>query len=171
MNTKLKIDNTLKQSGFNGFDHNARCYRCRKFYSRCNGMSSKSNAPCKRYVQENDTEKIKYTLGKEAMYKMGKLYDGKKCGVILVACKLSADDEISKVLGYKKMYVNTFEETMCESKKLEELGSLHMKMIYYISSDGKELALNQGRNELLFVKTDRDVTEDFKKVGLDVLSI
>lgn len=169
MDAKLKIGDNLKQSGFYGFDHNTRCYRCRKFYGRCNGMSGKLNVPCKRFIKENDTEKIKYTLGKEAMYKMGKLYDGKKCGVIVIAGKVE-DEGVVAVYDYKKVYTDTFEGVMDATQKLR-LNNPLSNMIFYLSSDGKELALNQGRNEMLFVKSDRDVTKKFQRVGLDVLSI
>ena len=164
-----EANKVLKNAGFGGFRHNPLCYNCKKFNSTCDGMSGKSNAPCVKFVQERNIEKAKYALAKDMMYQSGNLYDGKKNGVLLVACELYKDN-ITKVFGYKKLYVNTFEEAVKDTNELKALNP-YAEMLYYISSDGKELDIHQGMDEILFTKSDRDITEKFKKIGLDITKL
>lgn len=108
-----------KGLGFEGFTYNNFCYGCHKFYGRCDGIKEKTNFPCVKYVPEKDMDKVKYTVAKDMMYQMGRLYDGKKHGVLVMSLVLSeSSKKVERVVDYKVIHENTFDEEEAELVRL-----------------------------------------------------
>lgn len=161
----------LKGQGFDGLTYNNFCYGCRKFYGRCDGIKGKTNFPCVKYVPEKDMDKVKYEMAKDMMYQMDKLYDGGKHGVLVMSLVLSEiDKKVQKVIDYKVVHESTFDKVIKYTNKLEK-DYKHWCMCVLLSMDGKELETHPGRNEILLKKTDKDYSEDFKRIGFDLTKI
>lgn len=161
----------LKGQGFHGLTYNNFCYGCRKFYGRCDGIKDKSNFPCVNYVPEKDMDKVKYEMAKDMMYQMDKLYDGKKHGVLVMSLVLSeGSKKVKRVVDYKVIHESTFDKAIICTNELKK-DYKHWCMCVLLSMDGKELETHPGRNEILLKKTDKDYSEDFKRIGFDLSEI
>lgn len=160
-----------KGLGFEGFTYNNFCYGCHKFYGRCDGIKEKTNFPCVKYVPEKDMDKVKYTVAKDMMYQMGRLYDGKKHGVLVMSLVLSeSSKKVERVVDYKVIHENTFDKAIICTNQLKRDYTSHC-ICTLLSMDGKELEVRPGRNELLLKKTDKDYSEDLKRIGFDLSKI
>lgn len=172
MYTKKEIEafKELEKMGFCGFTYNSLCYKCKKFYSGCNGIKGKSNFPCVKFVPEKNMEKVKYELAKDIIYQIGVLYDGKKHGIVLVSCTASDDNVINSVLAYKKVYEGTYEKVFDEIMKMKVDNTRHC-VCCVLTSEGIALETCKGIHETLFKTVDKDYSECLMKLGLDISKI
>ena len=126
-----------KGLGFEGFTYNNFCYGCHKFYGRCDGIKEKTNFPCVKYVPEKDMDKVKYTVAKDMMYQMGRLYDGKKHGVLVMSLVLSeSSKKVERVVDYKVIHENTFDKAIICTNQLKKDYTSHC-ICTLLSMDGK----------------------------------
>lgn len=171
---KMDAYKQLEKMGFHGFTYNHLCYNCKKFYGRCKGIKGESNFPCVKFVQEKDIQKMEYTLAKELIYQVDKLYDGKKHGVIVMSVLLDNDSgKILKIVDFAKVYESDFNDAtdVIWDLKKDETDAQQHSCYKLFTPDGEELEPYKGRNELLIRKTGKNCFDELQKLGLDVTKL